>query len=652
VRWLKIAAGALTVAPIVTLLRLASVSYAGVAAPLLLLDVVIVAGLWGTGPALAAAASGAGAYSYFFLPPPASPSKIPQDWIEFFTFIGTAVIAGELASRAERRTAEAQAGRQEIERLYQELHGAFERASEAEAARRNEQLKAALLDALTHNLRTPLTSIKAAVTALIREGRLDPAVGADPRRPPRAAAGDRRGIGPAESVHRWARRGPIGIEPERQIQPRAVDVELVIRAGLQRAETVTRDHRLVVAIDDRLPRCRWTLRRSPKRFTSCSTTPASMRRWGRRLRSRPRVRTTAMCDHGRRRRARHPRRACGSACSRSSSACPGGSRTIRTAAASGSGCRFARRLIEAQAGRIWIEAPAVRARNDRRDHAGDRRGPGGRGTADASGARRRRSLMTRFDSSPSVAQPSMAAENDRREKDTNMMAVAAEKSRVLVVDDEPQITRVLRTVLSSQGYQVRTAAEGEAALASFAEFRPELVITDLYMPHMDGIELCRRIRALSPVPIIVLSVKGEEKTKVEALDCGADDYVTKPFGIDELLARVRAALRRSVGEPELASFDTGEFRVDLESRRVHVRGREVRLTPKEFELFVYMARHPNRVLTHRTLLEAVWGEASQEQPEYLRVFMGQLRKKLELDPSNPRFLVTEPWVGYRFNPNG
>src|SRR5579872_1240139 len=209
------------------------------------------------------------------------------------------------------------------------------------------------------------------------------------------------------------------------------------------------------------------------------------------------------------------------------------------------------------------------------------------------------------------------------------MNATADKSRVLVVDDEPQITRVLRTVLTSQGYQVRTAGEGEAALSDFAEWRPELVITDLYMPHMDGVELCRRIRAISSVPIIILSVKGEERTKVEALDSGADDYVTKPFGIDELLARVRAALRRG-----------------------HVSGREIRLTPKEFDLFLYMARHPNKVLTHRTLLEAVWGEASQEQPEYLRVFMGQLRKKLEPDPSNPKYLVTEPWVGYRFNPNG
>jgi len=224
-----------------------------------------------------------------------------------------------------------------------------------------------------------------------------------------------------------------------------------------------------------------------------------------------------------------------------------------------------------------------------------------------------------------------------------MTSAVAVKSRVLVVDDEPQITRVLKTVLSSQGYDVRVAAEGESALTSFNEWKPELVITDLYMPHMDGIELCRRIRARSNVPIIVLSVKGEERTKVEALDSGAD----------ELLARVRASLRRAGGDSaDVASFDAGDFRIDIDARRVHIGGNEVRLTPKEFELFVYMARHPSRVLGHRTLLEAVWGEASQEQPEYLRVFMGQLRKKLEPDPSNPKYLVTEPWVGYKFNPQG
>src|SRR3954447_12528613 len=160
-----------------------------------------------------------------------------------------------------------------------------------------------------------------------------------------------------------------------------------------------------------------------------------------------------------------------------------------------------------------------------------------------------------------------------------------EKSRVLVVDDEPQITRVLRTVLSSQGYQVHTAAEGESALTDFKSWSPELVITDLYMPHMDGIELCRRIREVSTVPIIVLSVKGEERSKVEALDCGADDYVTKPFGMDELMARVRAALRRGTGSAEEpTSFESGDFRIDLDARRVHINNNEVRLTPKEFDL--------------------------------------------------------------------
>jgi two-component system KDP operon response regulator KdpE len=234
----------------------------------------------------------------------------------------------------------------------------------------------------------------------------------------------------------------------------------------------------------------------------------------------------------------------------------------------------------------------------------------------------------------------------------NMATTAIGNSRVLVVDDQPQVNRLLRTILASQGYQVRTPGDGESALASFTEWRPELVITDLYLLHMDGLELCRRIRARSNVPIIVLSGKGEEATKVEALDSGADDYVTKPFATGELLARVRATLRRSSGESDEASFDAGDFRVDIDARRVHARGSEVRLTPKEFELFVYMARRPNRVLGHRTLLEAVWGEASREQPEYLRVFIGQLRKKLEPEPARPRYLVTEPWVGYKFNPQG
>jgi len=227
-----------------------------------------------------------------------------------------------------------------------------------------------------------------------------------------------------------------------------------------------------------------------------------------------------------------------------------------------------------------------------------------------------------------------------------------EHRRILVVDDEPQITRVLRTSLSSQGYDIRAANDGETALEIMKDWTPDLVITDLSMPNMDGLELCRRLRPSTQIPIIVLSVRGEEKTKVQALDAGADDYVTKPFGIEELLARVRATLRRTpVGESEQASLiDVGDFHVDLAAHKVTVRRKEVHLTPKEFDLLVYLARHPGKVVTHRTLLSAIWGGQSTEQVEYLRVFVGQLRKKLETEASSPRYIVTEPWVGYRFEP--
>jgi two-component system, OmpR family, KDP operon response regulator KdpE len=225
--------------------------------------------------------------------------------------------------------------------------------------------------------------------------------------------------------------------------------------------------------------------------------------------------------------------------------------------------------------------------------------------------------------------------------------------RVLVVDDEPQITRVMRVTLGAQGWDVRTAADGDAALDLLRDWHPDLVITDLAMPHMTGIDLCRRIREESAVPIIVLSVKGEERTKIEALDAGADDYVTKPFSMDELLARVRAALRRvAPTDVSPTRIDAGDFAIDLDARLVRVSGREVHLTPKEFELLAYFARHPGKVLTHRTLVAAVWGDEFSEQTEYLRVFVGQLRKKIEPQPSDPRYLRTEPWVGYRFAPAG
>jgi two-component system, OmpR family, KDP operon response regulator KdpE len=230
-----------------------------------------------------------------------------------------------------------------------------------------------------------------------------------------------------------------------------------------------------------------------------------------------------------------------------------------------------------------------------------------------------------------------------------------EKPRILVVDDEAQLTRVLRTGLKSHGYDVRTAADGVSAFETFNDWSPNLVITDLAMPNMNGLELCRQLRTISQVPIIVLSAKGEEKTKIEALDLGADDFVTKPFGIDELLARVRALLRRAAAPVTTQAAPTileaGDFRIDLESRNVTVRDREVHLTPKEFDLLSYFMNHTGKVLTHRTLLAALWGGNYVEQNEYLRVFVGNLRKKLETDSGGPRYIVTEPWVGYRFNPH-
>ena len=226
-------------------------------------------------------------------------------------------------------------------------------------------------------------------------------------------------------------------------------------------------------------------------------------------------------------------------------------------------------------------------------------------------------------------------------------------ARILVVDDEAQLTRVLRTGLKSRGYDVRTAPDGMTALETFNEWQPDLVITDLAMPRMDGLELCRQLREVSQVPIIVLSAKGEEKTKIDALDLGADDFITKPFGIDELFARVRAALRRApfaLPTQTTRVLEVGVFHADLESRQVTVDGHEVHLTPKEFDLLAYFMTNPGKVITHRTLLKAVWGGNYVDQNEYLRVFVGQLRKKVEPEGSKPRYILTEPWVGYRFEP--
>lgn len=224
--------------------------------------------------------------------------------------------------------------------------------------------------------------------------------------------------------------------------------------------------------------------------------------------------------------------------------------------------------------------------------------------------------------------------------------------KILVVDDEPQILRVLGRSLSLHRFDVRSATDGKSGFDLFGVWLPDLVITDLAMPLMDGLELCREIRKISKVPIIILSVKGEESMKVEALDEGADDYVTKPFSMNELMARVRAALRRAPEEKtEESRLEVGDFLIDFTNYQAFARGQEVHLTPKEFELLVYMIKNHGKVLTHRNLLSAVWGSEYLQHLEYLRVFLGNLRKKIEVDPSEPHYILTEPWVGYRFNPS-
>jgi len=221
--------------------------------------------------------------------------------------------------------------------------------------------------------------------------------------------------------------------------------------------------------------------------------------------------------------------------------------------------------------------------------------------------------------------------------------------RILIVDDEPNILATVAPLLRSNGYDVLSAMTGRAALESVDRDTPDLIVLDLGLPDLDGVEVCRHIRQTSSAPIIVLSARGAEGDKVAALDAGADDYVTKPFGAEELLARIRAALRRSD-----SSFGTagpiirGGLTIDRERFRVMTDGEEVRLTPKEFELLTYLAQHPGRVLTHRAILKAIWGPHATDQPEHLRVLVGSLRKKIELNPSSPKYILTEPWVGYRF----
>ncbi|MBX7223234.1 MAG: response regulator transcription factor [Blastocatellia bacterium] len=223
---------------------------------------------------------------------------------------------------------------------------------------------------------------------------------------------------------------------------------------------------------------------------------------------------------------------------------------------------------------------------------------------------------------------------------------------ILLVDDEPQILRALRPSLQVRGYDVRTARNGLEALEELHKLVPDLIILDLVMPEMSGLEVCRQVRTFSQVPIIVLSAKGAEGDKVAALDAGADDYVTKPFGMDELMARIRAVFRRlSPVEAASTTISVGDVTIDTEARKVLVSGHDVKLTPKEFEVFKFLVLNAGKVLTHRALLQAVWGWQSADQTEYLRVFINQLRRKIEPDPHQPRYILTEPWVGYRFTPH-
>jgi two-component system KDP operon response regulator KdpE len=221
--------------------------------------------------------------------------------------------------------------------------------------------------------------------------------------------------------------------------------------------------------------------------------------------------------------------------------------------------------------------------------------------------------------------------------------------RILLVDDEVPIQRAVVPLLRSRGYDVDVAGTGEAALEAVASRPPDLIVLDLGLPDLEGTDVCRRIRAVSSIPIVVLSARGAENDKVAALDLGADDYVTKPFGPEELLARIRVALRRvfSASTSEAGRLQLGDLVIDYDRHRV-VRGEDdIRLTPKEFELLALLARNADRVLTHRAILKAIWGPNAVDQPEHLWVLVGQLRKKIEPDPARPRYLVSEPWVGYR-----
>ena len=223
-------------------------------------------------------------------------------------------------------------------------------------------------------------------------------------------------------------------------------------------------------------------------------------------------------------------------------------------------------------------------------------------------------------------------------------------SSILVIDDEPQIRRVLRSTLSFRGYEISEAATGEEGVELTGKLKPDLILLDVNLPGISGIEACKEIRRTSDAPIIMLTVRNAERDKVVALDAGADDYITKPFGIEELLARVRASLRRHAPAEAMPAFHAKDFSVDFEARRVTAGGEEVHLAPKEFEVLKQLMMQQGKPVTHRRLLQTVWGPEYGEETENLRVVINQLRKKIEKDPAHPKYILTEPWIGYRFQP--
>lgn len=233
------------------------------------------------------------------------------------------------------------------------------------------------------------------------------------------------------------------------------------------------------------------------------------------------------------------------------------------------------------------------------------------------------------------------------------------RKKILVVDDEPTIIRALRASFLANGYDVRTAHDGISGLNVLEDWKPDLIVTDLAMPDMDGIQLCKRVRVVSALPIILLSVREDVESKIRALDAGADDYVTKPFSIDELLARVRTSFRRlelvrhlaSQPDPNEEALVVGDFKINVLKRQVTIQDRDIRLTPKEYDLLLFFLRNADRVLTHSVIITSIWGQHSTHQPEYLRVLVAALRKKIEPDLLHPRYLLTDPWVGYRLSPS-